>query len=103
MTNNMDAKHQLVERDELDHGYRVVGEMLEYFDGYKLATWAPLASIIMRERAELRSVLSDILPTPLCGESLNLPDSETVSIVVTFGKLKAARQALSNTSSPLGS
>lgn len=35
---------------ELDHGYQVVGEMLDFFDQSTLATWAPLATIIMRER-----------------------------------------------------
>lgn len=35
---------------EVKDAYAVVGEMLEYFDSYNLATWAPLASIIERER-----------------------------------------------------
>jgi len=38
------------QRLALDHAYYVVGEMLEYFERYHLATWAPLAAIIMRER-----------------------------------------------------
>ena len=29
-----------------EDAYQVVAEMLEYFDGHNLATWAPLASII---------------------------------------------------------
>jgi hypothetical protein len=36
----------------MKHAYEVVGEMLEYFDSYRLATWAPIAAIIERERAE---------------------------------------------------
>lgn len=49
---------------ELDHAYSVVGEMLEYFDGHKLATWAPLASIIMRER---NAAVGDLrTPSPFC-------------------------------------
>lgn len=35
---------------EVKDAYAVVGEMLEYFDDYNLATWAPLASIVERER-----------------------------------------------------
>lgn len=35
---------------ELNHAYDVVGEMLEYFDQHNLATWAPVAALIMRER-----------------------------------------------------
>lgn len=35
--------------DYIVHCFKVVGEMLEYFDSYTLATWSPLASIIDRE------------------------------------------------------
>lgn len=42
--------------DELEEAYAVVGEILEYFDGYKLATWAPIAAIILRERKRLPSL-----------------------------------------------
>jgi len=35
---------------DVSGAYQTVGEMLEYFDSYRLATWAPLASIIIRER-----------------------------------------------------
>jgi hypothetical protein len=35
---------------ELDHDYQVAGEMLGFFDQHNLATWAPIAAIIMRER-----------------------------------------------------
>lgn len=42
----------------------------------------------------VREALSDLLPSPLCGEAWNLPDHEHVQISITFGKLKAARTAL---------
>jgi hypothetical protein len=42
----------------------------------------------------LAADLDALLPTPLCGESWDLPDTETVSIVVTFGKIKSARTTL---------
>lgn len=35
---------------ELDHAYQVVGEILEYFESAHLATWAPVAALIERER-----------------------------------------------------
>jgi len=35
---------------DMEYEYQVVAEMLEYFEGYNLATWAPLAAIIRRER-----------------------------------------------------
>ena len=41
------ADDALVETDP----YSVVGEMLEYFDSYSLAAWAPVAAILHRERA----------------------------------------------------
>lgn len=44
--------------------------------------------------ARLTEALREILPSPLCGESWDLPDTEHVSIDVTFGKLKRARQTL---------
>ena len=44
---------------------------------------------------ELVEALEDLLPPPLCGESWDLPDKETVSITVTLGKLKHARKVLS--------
>lgn len=46
---------------------------------------------LREERRGLVEALANLLPTKLCGEGWGLPDSETVSIVVTFGKLKAAR------------
>ncbi|HEX8382413.1 MAG TPA: hypothetical protein VF592_03460 [Sphingomonas sp.] len=42
----------------------------------------------------VREALSDLLPAPLCGEAWDLPDSNTVAITITFGKLRAARAAL---------
>lgn len=35
---------------DMDDAYRCVGEILEYFDRHSLATWAPVAAIIRRER-----------------------------------------------------
>jgi hypothetical protein len=52
---------------------------------------------LLAEITRLRAVeaaLADLLPTPLCGESWDLPDSETVAITITFGKLRAARNSL---------
>lgn len=54
------------------------------------------------EVARLRSAMADILPTTLCGESWGLPDSEGVNIYVTFGALRAARQALKGTANEAG-
>lgn len=44
---------------------------------------------------EIVEVLEALLPSPLCGESWNLPDDEHVAIDITFGKLKTARALLS--------
>jgi len=44
--------------------------------------------------ARLMEAVANLLPTKLCGESWNLPDGESVTIVATFGKLAALRQAL---------
>jgi hypothetical protein len=41
-------------KTDLGEAYEVVGEMLEYFDSYRLATWAPLAAVILRERRRAR-------------------------------------------------
>jgi len=35
---------------DLEDAYQVVGEMLQYFDNHKLATWAPIAAIIQQQR-----------------------------------------------------
>jgi hypothetical protein len=43
---------------------------------------------------DLLAALSSILPSPLCGESWDLPDEEMVQITVTLGELRAARAAL---------
>lgn len=43
---------------------------------------------------DLRAALNSILPSPLCGESWDLPDEEMVHITVTLGELRAARAAL---------
>lgn len=43
--------------------YAVVGEMLEYFERYSLATWAPLAEIIERERGNAHAAALDLLAT----------------------------------------
>jgi len=43
---------------------------------------------------DLRAALHSILPSPLCGESWDLPDEEMVQITVTLGELRAARAAL---------
>jgi len=48
----------------------------------------------------LLEALKDILPGKLCGESWNLPDDDTVSIVVTFGKLSRARAAIAQAEGP---
>ncbi len=58
-----------------------------------------LASVhaLEAELAGVRAALDGILPTKLCGESWRLPDTEKVSIVVTLGKLKAARAILAPT------
>ncbi|WP_295196493.1 hypothetical protein [uncultured Brevundimonas sp.] len=44
---------------------------------------------------DLLAALSDILPPTLCGESWDLPDHDAVPITITFGKLRAARAAIS--------
>jgi hypothetical protein len=51
----LDRAKEIAARDsscftDVSGAYQVVAEMLEYFDSYQLATWAPLASIIIRER-----------------------------------------------------
>lgn len=43
---------------------------------------------------ELEAALREMLPGKLCGESWSLPDTETVSIVTTFGKLAKCRALL---------
>lgn len=43
---------------------------------------------------DLLDALEAILPDKLCGESWNLPDNESVQIVITFGELRAARTAV---------
>ena len=48
---------------DLSHAYGVVAEMLEYFDSYRLASWAPLAAIIERERASAIEARSDATGT----------------------------------------
>lgn len=45
--------------------------------------------------SDLYGALDAIVPPALCGESWNLPDDERVEITISFGKLKAARAALS--------
>lgn len=44
---------------------------------------------------DLLAAFSSILPPTLCGESWDLPDHDAVPITITFGKLKAARAAIS--------
>lgn len=39
-------------KSDLDEAYEIVGEMLGFFDRYTLATFAPLAAIVLRERRE---------------------------------------------------
>lgn len=46
------------------------------------------------EAARLREALDELLPSKLCGESWNLPDTEKVTIVTTIGAIKQARAAL---------
>lgn len=57
------------------------------------AAHAALSGLIA-ENKRLREALDGLLPGLLCGESWNLPDSEKVSIIITFGALKAARAIL---------
>jgi hypothetical protein len=45
------------------------------------------------ENERLREAFAGIMPGKLCGESWDLPDSESVSISVTFGALRKARAA----------
>jgi len=49
---------------------------------------------LMAAAPALKDALDALLPGPLCGESWDLPDDETVQIATTFGKLRAARAAL---------
>ena len=44
---------------------------------------------------DLLAALSDLLPPTLCGESWDLPEHDAVPITITFGKLNAARAAIS--------
>ncbi|MEJ7933468.1 hypothetical protein WG907_04250 [Sphingobium sp. AN558] len=69
MTNH---KNPLIEQEsELTHAHRVVGEMLDYFDSHRLATWAPLAEIVIRERENARlAALSRPQPAPASVEAL---------------------------------
>lgn len=46
------------------------------------------------ERDALVEALDGLLPTKLCGEGWNLPETETVAVTITFGKLNAARAIL---------
>lgn len=55
--------------------------------------WMREARARQEQTVKLLEALDAILPSTLCGESWNLPDDETVSITVTFGKLRAARAA----------
>lgn len=67
---------------------------LQAFARHRIQAVRDQADEIARLREERRGLveaLANLLPTKLCGEGWGLPDSETVSIVVTFGKLKAAR------------
>jgi hypothetical protein len=48
------AAHDSGRFEDVSGAYQVVAEMLEYFDSYQLATWAPLAAIIERERTRDR-------------------------------------------------
>lgn len=55
------------------------------------------------ERIEIaRAALAELLPSALCGESWGLPDEESVSISVNFGKIRRARAALSSLDSGSG-
>jgi hypothetical protein len=55
--------------------------------------WMREARARQEQTVKLLEAIDAILPSTLCGESWNLPDEETVSITVTFGKLRAARAA----------
>jgi hypothetical protein len=50
----------------------------------------------LEEAARLYEALKALMPGLLCGESWNLPDDEGVSILVTFGNLKAAREVIAS-------
>lgn len=56
------------------------------------AAWNQRA-ISEREQA-LVTAMRELLPSKLCGESWNLPDTEHVTISINFGKLERARASL---------
>ena len=74
--------------DDFRHDYE-----REEYKSLARAAIAALAATAARV-AELEAALRDLLPSKLCGESWDLPDSDTVHIAVTFGKIRAARAAL---------
>jgi hypothetical protein len=59
-------------------------------------SWMREARSRREQAANLLEAIEAILPSTLCGERWNLADDETVSITVTFGKLRAARAAVTN-------
>ena len=60
-----------------------------------IAAWNRRAAIAAAPLTQqLLDALREIMPSRLCGESWNLPDDDTVSIVVTFGKVARARAAI---------
>jgi hypothetical protein len=59
-------------------------------------SWMREARSRREQAASLLEAIEAILPSTLCGERWNLADEETVSITVTFGKLRAARTAVLN-------
>lgn len=50
---------------------------------------------------DLLEALESILPSALCGESWNLSDDESVSIIINFGKLRRARAAIAKATGAL--
>jgi len=73
------------------HGLHMGDEREAFLCASDIRQAADEIARLREERRGLVEALANLLPTKLCGEGWGLPDSETVSIVVTFGKLKAAR------------
>jgi len=51
-------------------------------------------SKLLEHVTQLSGALEALLPGKLCGESWSRPEDESVSITLSFGKLKAAREAI---------
>jgi hypothetical protein len=51
-------------------------------------------ALLISAAHDLLDALAAIMPSPLCGEAWGLPDTESVQIATSFGKIKAARAAI---------